>query len=325
MLDSIKIKFNDTTYVDKSRPNGNFYEEEKLIVGTINNTSPNSNHYKTLLRFHISDLNYDLVDSISLFLFVENIKFTTNKDTNIGISGTVNDSHISSISWNTFPKNSTSKQINLSIPYEAIGKYIKIDISTIIKSLNPYNNIYNLTIESMNFNSNSIVHFASNNSSNPPYIIISNNINNVANEISTSNDNKVSSYYTSSNSINLDTDFNNSKGNEIIYNKILTQLNDNNLKLNLLDKKIKYLDDHISSLTTLINNLDNKIDVFNKSIDNINSPSEKSDYILDKGVSELTQSMSNLTSRLSTISEPILNLMEIMESLEIEPLDTDVN
>lgn len=321
MLDSIKIKFNDTTYVDKSRPNGNFYEEEKLVVGTINNASPNSNHYKTLLRFHTSDLNYDLADSISLFLFVENIKFTTNKDTNIGIYGTVNDSHISSISWNTFPQKNTSKQINLSIPYEAIGKYIKIDISTIIKSLNPYNNIYNLTIESMNFNSNSIVHFASNNSSNPPYIIISNNIHNVDNKISTSKDNK-DSYYTSSNSINLDTDFNNSEGNEIIYNKIFTQLNDNNLKLSLLDKKIKYLDDHISSLTNLINTLDSKIDIFNKSIDNMASPSEKSNYILDDYISELTQSMHTLNSSLSKLSDPILSLVEIMEIIKIEPLDS---
>lgn len=324
MLDSIKIKFNDTTYVDKSQPNGNFYEEEKLVVGTINNASPNSNHYKTLLRFQTSNLNYDLVDSISLFLFVENIKFTTNKDTNIGISGTVNDSHISSISWNTFPKKSTSKQINLSIPYEAIGKYIKIDISTIIKSLNPYNNIYNLTIESMNFNSNSVVHFASNNSSNPPYIIISNNIHNVDNELSTSKDNKDSSYYTSSNSINLDTDFNNSEGNEIIYNKIFTQLNDNNLKLSLLEKKIKYLDDHISNLTNLINTFDSKIDIFNKSIDNMVSPSEKSNYILDDYISELTQSMHNLNSSLSKLSDPILSLVEIMEIIKIEPLDSSL-
>ena len=339
MVDSIKIKFNDTTYVDENRPNGNFYKEEKLIVGTINNALQNSNHYKALLRFHISDLNYDSVDSIYLFLFVENIKLTNSKDANIGISGTINASHISSINWNTFPQKSTSKQINLSIPYEAIGKYIKIDISTIIKSLTPYNNIYNLTIESMNFNSISIIHFASNNSSNSPYVIISNNIHKEENDISSPYDNKDYSYYTKSNFVNLgtdfkndnvdlNTDFKNNDINEIIYNKIFSKLNDQDLKLNLLEEKYKYLSDHLSnlndnigSLHTKVDNLVNKIDIFNTNID---TPSEKSDYILDESVSELTQSMYNLTSSLSKISEPILNLIEIMESVKIESLDSSL-
>lgn len=318
MVNSIKIKFNDTTYVDKSRPNGNFYEEERLIVGSVNNNLPNSNHYKTLLRFHISDLNYDLVDSIFLFLFIENVKFTNNKDANIGISGTTNNSHISNINWWTFPKKSTSKQINLSIPYEAIGKYIKIDISNIIKSLTPNNNMYNLTIESMNFNCNSVVQFASNNSPNPPYVIISNNISKENNNALSPEYNKDSTYYTNSNSINLATSSNNYKTNETIYNKIFSQLNDQYSKFNLLEENLKYLCDYINILNT-------KIDIINKNIDTIISSPNKSDDILDEVDSKLTESISKLNSNLSKISSPILSLIEIMENVTIEPLDTDVN
>lgn len=319
MLDSIKFKFNDTTYVNNSHASENFYKEDKLIVGSVNSNLENSNHYKSLLRVYISDLNYDVVDSVCLFLFVENIKFATNNNINIGISASINDSHISSISWNTFPKKSTNKQINLSIPYEAVGKYIKIDISSIIKSLKSHSNIYNLTIESINSNSDSIIHFASNNSSNPPYIIITNNAHTEKNETVISDNDNTFSYYSNSNSVNLDTDSNN---NEINYDKIFTQLNDQDLKLNLLDKKLKYLGDNISSLNTLINTLDNKIDIFNKNINNTDCCSEKSNCIPDEDISELSQAMHNLSSSLSKISKPIVNLVEIMEIIKIESLDS---
>ncbi|EKQ54027.1 MULTISPECIES: DNRLRE domain-containing protein [unclassified Clostridium] len=169
-----KINCAETTYVCNFRPNVNFCKDEKLFVGSVHDNYKNLNLYKSLFQFYISDLNLDSSKSVYLFLFLENIYPTTCNSIGVSISGNDTTLDICDINWSSLPKKNNRVRININIPTNSVKKYIKINISRVIKSLNSYNNTYTIIIEPLNFYTASVLQFSSKVCSNPPYLVLVN-------------------------------------------------------------------------------------------------------------------------------------------------------
>ena len=184
-----QINCTKATYIDKNHPTSNFSKSPSLVAGIINNRSIGLNIYKMILNFKISDITPEIIKSAYLFIFVKNIKFFSADFNVIGICGNYENVNIDSVNWNTFPKECFTELINIGLPKNSDGSYIKVNITSIIKDLSKYDINYNVIFSPISVNSNIIVKFASCYSDNPPYIKLE--MNEEVKKKTSSNDKKV--------------------------------------------------------------------------------------------------------------------------------------
>lgn len=170
MINVKQINCNGATFVDKYHATAVFSKNSTLTAGIVRNRSIGVNIYKTILSFNLSDLKPDIVESATLYLFVENIQYTDTSFKNIGICGNYEHVNTKTLNWNTFPMEGSTEMLRLTIPKNSNGAYIKINITAIMKELAKYDVNYNFIFAPINITSNMIVKFASFNTKNPPYI-----------------------------------------------------------------------------------------------------------------------------------------------------------
>lgn len=341
MENLINVKCSNSTYLCNTRPNSNFYKDENLLIGAVNNNFQKYNLFKSLLKFYISDLNLDSAKSIYLYLFLDDLHPSKNSNSiNISISGNDEDFNISTINWLTCPKKNNHTNINANIPTQFIKQYIKIDISHIIKSLNSYTNIYNIIIEPSNFYSSSMLQFSSNNGENPPYLVLENN----------SIDNKDSLYNYESNDTSdsdntgMNKDDNTSNASNINANEdfdmddfsaeIISELNSQSSRFDVLENNLANLINSFGTVITTIKsnsaNLDNKIDnkvlptlsKFDESFSNINSNTNLLKEYIEKLVEPKDSSVNSLSNLTSELNELIkTEIYQLKNSVNSDVLD----
>ncbi|OOM74679.1 DNRLRE domain-containing protein [Clostridium sp. BL-8] len=334
-----EVKCSATTYLCNIKPNINFSNEGILLVGSINNKSQNYNVFKSLMQFYIPDSDIDSSKRIYLYLFLENLHYAHNNFTiSISLHSTDSDLNVSTVNWLTCPKGNTLSQMNINIPAQSTKKYIKIDISNIIKSLNSYTNIYNIVLEPLNLKPSYMVQFDSNNSENPPYLVV---IKDFLNNEDSSNSPK-------SFNIDFDTDTtNNSDSDTDNYNievnekppkedispsdefdtdnfsdKIINKLNAQTSKFDKIEHSLSNLIDSFSAVADNVKNnsaaLDNDIvPTINKFAENFSNINNGTD-ILKNYIDDHTNSYTDFSNNLSS------NLNELIKT-EIENLKTSVN
>jgi|GEM_PF-3870147 len=317
MRNLIKINSSDTTYVCNFRPNINFYKDEKLFVGVVKDNWKNLNIYKSLFQFYISDLHISTSKNIYLFLYLENVYPTTCNNISVSISGDNTDFNVSDVNWTTLsPKNSLAK-INIDIPTKSVKKYLKIDISHIIKSLDPFSNYFNIIIESMNLNTASMLQFSSAKCSNSPYLVL------------VKDEDSINDYKSANNNVN-DTIDDENLNIEEISTEIINELNAHNLKLDSFEENLSnfltYFDNINSTIKTTTTDATNKfmptLNKFDQHLSDINdSINLLKDYIEDFGArgivdnSELSREF--LTALFSDLRDLTIN--------EISQLKNSVN
>ncbi|NOW58288.1 hypothetical protein DFH83_000268 [Clostridium saccharobutylicum] len=172
MENSIKINCNDATYVCKFHSNTNFSKNNSLLVGGFTNKLSSFNLYRSILNFHIPDLKSDSIKEAYLFLFLEDIKYIHNGPENLILLGNSENIDIPNANWTNFPNNNFTKPVILSMPNTYVGSYLKVDVTSIIKSLVKFNMNYNIILTPPNKNSNAIFKLASSMSYTPPYLNI---------------------------------------------------------------------------------------------------------------------------------------------------------
>lgn len=355
MENLINVKCSDTTYLCNTRPNSNFYKEENLLIGAINNNFQNYNIFKSLLRFYISDTSLDSLENVYLYLFLENAYHTNNNASiSISLSGDDENFDISKINWQTCPKKNTQTQINISVPIKSNKKYIKIDISNIIKTLNSYTNLYNIIIEPLNYNSSSMLQFGSNNSDNAPYLVL---VSNTASYTDSIND--YDSIDNNNNNNNDDgdiTDNENTEENEIsktppVSNKdkfdidylsaeIINELNTQNSKFDTLEENLSKLINSFASVITASKNnsanLDNKLDTkllptlskFNENFSTINNNTNLLKNYIEKLSSQKNtalESLNNLTASSNELLKTEISKLNSSLNSTISELQSNIN
>ena len=284
MAELLKIRC-DSTYVDKAHPNNNYYSDNKLIVGIINKNSSGKNEFKSILKFDISDIYYSSIDSAFLFLFVEDLKSVPNLGNSISISGFTNDVSLEDINWYNASKYILTERIDSFISPLYINNYIKIDISSIFKSLPKNSTTFNLIIEHTPITHNSIIKFSKSISKFPAYITL---------------------YTESENNIEKDIDYSfNDNSN------ILEEIEDNNKKINSYDEILNIIDiqnNKINSIDNILLEINNKLTLLNDSINLIsnnilNNPNNSQD--------NLNISINNLNDTLIFIKNKIIEVTNI--------------
>jgi hypothetical protein len=256
-----KIKFVNTTYLCNATPSSNFYNKSNLLVGTINTKNKNVRLYKSLLRVYKSNSKLRSNKNIYLFLFVDDMYVNTGSQMDFSIFGNDEELNTSNVNWSTFSKNSNSVHVDISVSSQSIGKYIKINITPLIKSSTSYTSTYNLIIEAAHSNSTNIIQFSSSNGENIPYLTVENNTIDSSVNKTKSNKLKVKNHDMDN---NLENHKKNASMNEF-YTKIIDQMNNQSLKLDSLEKSLTGI---FSSLETNITNIKN--DELNNIVSDLN-------------------------------------------------------
>lgn len=170
MSDIIKITNLSSTYVEKLRNNNTFFKNEFLLCGVFYVNLYTYDIYKTLLNFTLPSIDVDNIKKISLNIFLNNIRVYNNMQANFKVS-TLNAPFMSyTATWNNRPEISPSNSANFPINPSDLGKYIELDITSLVK--NAYHNFYGIALESSQEKYTSMLQFLSRNSANPPYITI---------------------------------------------------------------------------------------------------------------------------------------------------------
>lgn len=266
MSELLKIKC-DSTYLDKAHPKNNYYSDEKLLVGIINKNSPVKNEFRSVLKFDISDIYCNSIDSAFLFLFVENLKSVPNLGNSISISGFTEDIYLEDINWQDTSEYILTPKVNSFISPLYINKYIKIDISSIIKSLPKNINTCNLLIEHTPITHNSIIKFSKSSSKFPAYITLDANF---------ENDSVKDNDYSFNDNSNILEE--NNEANTP-YNEILDTIDIQSDKINSIDNAILEINSKISILSDSMSLISNKLlntseDTISVKLNNINKSLE---------------------------------------------------
>lgn len=310
MAELLKIKC-DSTYLDKAHPKNNYYSDEKLLVGIINKNSPVKNEFRSVLKFDISDIYCNSIDSAFLFLFVENLKSVPNLGNSISISGFTEDIYLEDINWQDTSEYILTPKVNSFISPLYINKYIKIDISSIIKSLPKNSSVCNLLIEHTPITHNSIIKFSKSSSKFPAYITLAANFEND----SVKNDNL--SFNDNPNILEEDIEANTP------YTEILDTIDIQNNKINSIDNAIFELNSKISTLSDSLNLILNKLintpkDDISITLNNIN----QSLNILKDNIKE-PDDTKNYYSSISSKIDELLNFAE--NNSDIDFLELNAN
>lgn len=173
MSNVIKLNNISSTYVEKLRSNNTFFNSEFLLSGVFYVNLYTYDIYKTLINFSLPNIDVNTVKKITLSLFLNNIRVYNNLPAKFKISALLSPFMSYTCNWNNRPENNSINSLNISINSSDVGKYINIDITSIIKNI--YNSFHGLAIESSEDKYTSMLQFLSKNSANPPYITIETN------------------------------------------------------------------------------------------------------------------------------------------------------
>lgn len=305
-----------STYIESFNQNRNTSSERSIFIGNAyNRTSSRNNLYVSLLKFNLPVLDASRIKNASLFLYFENLKSYNEVFENIIISQNNSDFDLSSICWRNPPKLSNSNTLEITIPYNYIGSYVKINITPIVMSWMTSRKNYGLTIRSSSNRSTSLIQFASANSSNAPYIIIKlNDEDNLDCDNSNYEDTNTkydSSYkYQSKNLPNDNCDFNSSISRED-FDTLTSSVDKLNAETSSLYNSIKEIESdfkcEIDNLKKSISNLEihpNSDIYVNSTLDEMN---EKLDSLDKKYLNGLNNLDIKLDNSISAIREDIIH------------------
>lgn len=322
MENVVKIECSNSTYVCSSHPNNNFCKEEKLFIASVNENTSNINIYKAIVSFYISELDFNSLKNIYLFLFIENMYNKDNIIVTISTPEDNKDLNISDINWSTAPDKNIHDQINVAIPNNAIGRYVKIDISNIIQYLNSYSGTYNLIIEPTNYNLTSIIQASSNNSIKPPYLNIvidtKDTINNNSKLYNFDERNHGIDYKINSNHYtnNIDKDINYGKV-EKTYSMIISELNNQSLKLASLEENLTKLCNSLDTVTSK----EKSNEIFTNLKDSLDNDMLKFKNVINNDILSFKNSIKDISETLLTLSKQVNKVCGILENVIIDPID----
>ena len=333
MENSIKAICNTATYLDKYHSNTNFSNNESLLVGSINNRSLGNNRYISLLNFQLSELSPDSIKKAYLYLFIEDIKPDYKNSFGFGILGNYSNVDIAAIDWSRLPKKDYTKLLNHIIHGYNVGYYLKINVTSLIRSLATHNESYNIFLLPQNQDSNSIIKLSSFESKYPPYLdIITYNIDST-NNIDLSEELNIETYIEEPVEENTyddeETETNNSedisasKESSNVERDSVKDQEDVTLINHLLNKvmeilvnqdlKLNSLNSYSESLGQEINSLSNKVaDIGDK----ISSLDENSTNLKQNDIETLNINMSSLNNQLLELKALLPNLSVNIENLK---------
>ncbi|WP_017211589.1 DNRLRE domain-containing protein [Clostridium beijerinckii] len=333
MENSIKAICNTSTYLDKYHSNTNFSSNDSLLVGSINNRSLGNNRYISLLNFQLSELHPNSVKKAYLYLFIQDIKPDYKNSFSFGILGNYSNIDIAAIDWSSLPKKDYTKLLNHIVHGYNIGHYLKINVTSLIRSLATHNESYNIFLLPQNQDSNSIIKLSSFESKYPPYLDIITYNTDSTNNIDLSEELNIETYIEEPVEENTydddETETNNSedisaskessnverdgvKNQEDVtlinhlLNKVMEILVNQDLKLNSLNSYSESLGQEINSLSNKVADIGDKI----------SSLDENSTNLKQNDIETLNINMSSLNNQLLELKALLPNLSVNIENLK---------
>ncbi|GEP65116.1 hypothetical protein CBE01nite_28840 [Clostridium beijerinckii] len=333
MENSIKAICNTSTYLDKYHSNTNFSSNDSLLVGSINNRSLGNNRYISLLNFQLSELHPNSVKKAYLYLFIQDIKPDYKNSFSFGILGNYSNIDIAAIDWSSLPQKDYTKLLNHIVHGYNIGHYLKINVTSLIRSLATHNESYNIFLLPQNQDSNSIIKLSSFESKYPPYLDIITYNTDSTNNIDLSEELNIETYIEEPVEDNTyddeETETNNSedisaskessnverdsvKDQEDItlinhlLNKVMEILVNQDLKLNSLNSYSESLGQEINSLSNKVADIGDKI----------SSLDENSTNLKQNDIETLNINMSSLNNQLLELKALLPNLSVNIENLK---------
>lgn len=333
MENSIKAICNTSTYLDKYHSNTNFSSNDSLLVGSINNRSLGNNRYISLLNFQLSELHPNSVKKAYLYLFIQDIKPDYKNSFSFGILGNYSNIDIAAIDWSSLPKKDYTKLLNHIVHGYNIGHYLKINVTSLIRSLATHNESYNIFLLPQNQDSNSIIKLSSFESKYPPYLDIITYNTDSTNNIDLSEELNIETYIeepveentyddeetetnnsedisASKESSNVERDSVNNQEDVTLINHLLNKVME--ILVNQ-DLKLNSLNSYSESLGQEINSLSNKVaDIGDK----ISSLDENSTNLKQNDIETLNINMSSLNNQLLELKALLPNLSVNIENLK---------
>ncbi|AJG99514.1 hypothetical protein LF65_02944 [Clostridium beijerinckii] len=336
MENSIKAICNTSTYLDKYHSNTNFSSNDSLLVGSINNRSLGNNRYISLLNFQLSELHPNSIKKAYLYLFIQDIKPDYKNSFSFGILGNYSNIDIAAIDWSSLPKKDYTKLLNHIVHGYNMGHYLKINVTSLIRSLATHNESYNIFLLPQNQDSNSIIKLSSFESKYPPYLDIITYNTDSTNNIDLSEELNIETYIEEPVEENTyddeETETNNSedisasressnverdsvKNQEDVtlinhlLNKVVEILVNQDLKLNSLNSSNESLSEEISSLSNKLANIDDKISSLDENSTNLKQNDIET---LNINMLSLNNELLELKALLPNLS---INLMSLKEAI----------
>ncbi|MCI1579691.1 MAG: DNRLRE domain-containing protein [Clostridium beijerinckii] len=333
MENSIKAICNTSTYLDKYHSNTNFSSNDSLLVGSINNRSLGNNRYISLLNFQLSELHPNSVKKAYLYLFIQDIKPDYKNSFSFGILGNYSNIDIAAIDWSSLPKKDYTKLLNHIVHGYNIGHYLKINVTSLIRSLATHNESYNIFLLPQNQDSNSIIKLSSFESKYPPYLDIITYNTDSTNNIDLSEELNIETYIEEPVEDNTyddeETETNNSedisasKESSNVERDSVKDQEDVTLINHLLNKVMEILvnqDLKLNSLNSYSESLGQEINILSNKVadigDKISSLDEDSTNLKQNDIETLNINMSSLNNQLLELKALLPNLSVNIENLK---------
>ncbi|MBC2457656.1 DNRLRE domain-containing protein [Clostridium beijerinckii] len=333
MENSIKAICNTSTYLDKYHSNTNFSSNDSLLVGSINNRSLGNNRYISLLNFQLSELHPNSVKKAYLYLFIQDIKPDYKNSFSFGILGNYSNIDIAAIDWSSLPKKDYTKLLNHIVHGYNIGHYLKINVTSLIRSLATHNESYNIFLLPQNQDSNSIIKLSSFESKYPPYLDIITYNTDSTNNIDLSEELNIETYIEEPVEENTyddeETETNNSedisasKESSNVERDSVKDQEDVTLINHLLNKVMEILvnqDLKLNSLNSYSESLGQEINILSNKVadigDKISSLDEDSTNLKQNDIETLNINMSSLNNQLLELKALLPNLSVNIENLK---------
>jgi prefoldin subunit 5 len=330
---SIKAICNTSTYLDKYHSNTNFSSNDSLLVGSINNRSLGNNRYISLLNFQLSELHPNSVKKAYLYLFIQDIKPDYKNSFSFGILGNYSNIDIAAIDWSSLPKKDYTKLLNHIVHGYNIGHYLKINVTSLIRSLATHNESYNIFLLPQNQDSNSIIKLSSFESKYPPYLDIITYNTDSTNNIDLSEELNIETYIEEPVEDNTyddeETETNNSedisasKESSNVERDSVKDQEDVTLINHLLNKVMEILvnqDLKLNSLNSYSESLGQEINILSNKVadigDKISSLDEDSTNLKQNDIETLNINMSSLNNQLLELKALLPNLSVNIENLK---------
>lgn len=325
MSDIIKITNLSCTYVEKLRNNNTFFKNEFLLSGVFYVNLYTYDIYKTLLNFSLPLVDVDNIKKISLNIFLNNIRVYNNMQANFKISTLTSPFMGYTANWNNRPEINNFNSLNFSVNPSDVGKYMELDITSIIKNTN--NNFYGIALESSQEKYTSMLQFLSSNSVNPPYITIETVVKKVNNtpentdKIVTNIPTEISKNLPPKNTIENSIDTS-------MLTDLKTSVEDLNTKYSSLESLVKATADNIpapqasdtnSELSSKISNLEEKLDGFNDIINTL----KLNDDILKNTLNKNDETIASIVNHLAEIEVKEKTALNDMKELS-EKVNTTI-
>lgn len=293
----IKVNCNSSTTIDMIRPEYSNTTGDKLIVGTHYLKTNLYNIFVSVLKFNPIDIKIEDIESVSLYLYLDNLLCNDLSFKNIAISKNIDNPDLNKISWKSPPKISKNHYINVCFPYSYVDSFIDIDITSLYKSSKIDTEDFSITLSSCTNKNTSIVRFDSAYSINKPYLVIrlrENIYDDIPLEYTDEYSIKSPPYNSNSSCPFRNIDFS---------------------KLNKLEESTKILTKEIASIKTNISDLNKKYTNLNNAIKDITSKNNRISDI------ELTKNnLKSITDTVSSLKDEVKSLNSRLNSISIEPI-----